>query len=639
MNSTQARSRESQYIDDEISAIEESFKLLGALKLRRNALQPISSLPPEILTDIFASFCLPGIPSLGGKPYRHIARLRVSHVCHQWREIALNQPQLWSHINFDTVSLAGASEILVRAKSVPLYMEIWVSGQDEDDRLGQFLNQVQVHLPHVHHLCIGTEFVGTTYGGLLNTLISPAPTLEYLSLSFQQDENSRIADEQLIDPDIQVFDTLFGGSTPRLSCLKLCNCNISWKSPLFKGLTSLEILTPNQMARPTLAVWLDTLDEIPQLRTLTLHSASPVATRFPFDVERTITLPSLTHLNISASLQDCALASAHLTLPALASLCLTATDHLTNSSGVQAFLPYVAQHVHGPQDVRPLQSVLIRNLELLAWPIPDIDTVVRDPPTFLGATLPTRVKLSFRGRGNAHLDILEKIMAALPLDSILTLVAIDLYSYIYQGSPMQQFWLRLISNWPLLRHVRLAHITLPGFIEALLEDCKNPLLPSLTELALAETTLDADQTLSLRDLLMKRVEQGVPLKTLDLRMCSRDPYNSVAVQSLSEIAIDIIRPLDFLGPEDTEESRNAGYLMFAKMLTMWEPFLPYLCYSGDEDWEFEESEDESDEDDENDDDDDDEDSNGGEYEYEYEEYDDDDEDDEDDGDYVPPDDD
>ena len=84
-------------------------------------------------------------------------------------------------------------------------------------------------------------------------------------------------------------------------------------------------------------------------------------------------------------------------------------------------------------------------------------------------------------------------------------------------------------------------------------------------------------------------------------MCRRDPYNLIAVQLLSEIAIDIIRPLDFLGPEDTEESRDTGYLMFVKMLTMWEPFLPYPCYSGNEDYEFEESKDEGDDDDEEED--------------------------------------
>ena len=593
MNPTQVNSMEflQQAIDAEIKALEESTqanttKSLRALKLRRNTLQPISSLPPEILAAIFSNLCLPGIPSLGGKPSRNIARLRISHVCHQWREIALNQSQLWSHIDFNTVSLAGATEFLVRAKSVPLYMEIRVS-QYDDHLFYQFLKEVQEHLPHVRHLSFSAESVRTTFRQLANALVSPAPTLKFLSLSFREDGNKRLGGLSLIIPDLQV---LFGGSAPRLSCLKLRHCNISWNSPLLKGLKHLKILTPLGMTRPELADWLDALDEIPQLKSLTLHSASPVATHFPFNVERTVTLQFLAHLDVSSSLLDSVFALMHLVLPALNSLCLTAEDR-TDGSGVQLFLPYVARHFHGPQDVQPLQSVLIcnnfshdgRDIKLLAWPMPDIDTFVHGPPAFLGATLPTRVRLSFRVRDNAHFDIFEKMIAALPLDGLLTLVAVDLNIYFYQSSPTKQFWLRLMSNWPLLRRVRLAPITFSGFLEALLEDCKNPLLPSLTELALAETTLDADQTLSLRDVLMKRVEQVVPLKTLDLRMCRGDPYNSVAVQLLSDIAIDIIRPLDFLDPEDPEESRDAG--------CMWEPFLPYLFYSGDEGWEFKESED------------------------------------------------
>ena len=612
-----------QVIDAEIKVLEESIppeiQTLKVLKLRRNALQPVSSLPPEIFAAIFSSLCLPGIPSLGGKPSRNRARLRISHVCHQWREIALNQPQLWSHINSNTVGLAGATEILVRAKSVPLYMETSVSGQHDNDRFGQFLNQVQAHLPHVRHLSINADFLRTTYRGLESTLVSPAPILEYLSLSYPEDENKRGARRQLSITDNQVLGTLFGDSTPRLSCLKLRNCIISWNSPLFKGLKYLEIFTPyNKMARPTLTVWLDALDELPQLKTLTLQSASPVSTQFPFNVERTVTLPSLAHLDISASLMDCALASAHLVLPALTSLGLAVTD-VTTGGSVQAFLPYVAQHFHGPQDIRPLQSVLFRSyrhsaptdLDLLAWPVPDFDTFVHNPPAFLGATLPTRVKLSFRSRPDVCIEVFEILMMALPLDGLVSLAGVDLNVL---GDPqershsqdliIQQFWLRLLPNWPLLRRVRLAPIALRGFIMALLEDCKNPLLPSLAEFALAETTLDAHQTICLREVLMKRVEQGVPLKTLDLRMCCRDPYNFEAVQSLSDFAIDILRPLDFLGPEDTEESRDAGLFMFATMLTMWEPFLPYPCYSGDDDSEEEEDGDDEDEDDEDDDDDD-----------------------------------
>ena len=128
----------------------------------------ISSLPPEIFAAIFSSLCLPGIPSLGGNPSRNLTRLRISHVCHRWREIALNQPRLWSHVNFNTVSLAGATEILDRAKSVPLYMETRVSGRYNDDRFSQFLSQVKVYLPHVRHLSISanSKFVSTIYGGL-----------------------------------------------------------------------------------------------------------------------------------------------------------------------------------------------------------------------------------------------------------------------------------------------------------------------------------------------------------------------------------------------------------------------------------------------------------------------------------------
>ena len=121
------------------------------------------------------------------------------------------------------------------------------------------------------------------------------------------------------------------------------------------------------MERPTLAVWLETLDEIPQLITLILHWAFPV---FPSNVKHTVTLPSLTHLDISASLWDCALASAHLVLPALTSV---PVDHHTNGGGVQDCLTSVMRHIHGPQDIWPLQRMLIHNpgnhLQLLAWPL------------------------------------------------------------------------------------------------------------------------------------------------------------------------------------------------------------------------------------------------------------------------------
>ncbi|KAN0134353.1 hypothetical protein V8E53_007851 [Lactarius tabidus] len=540
MKPTQATSweRSQQTIDVEIKSLEVSIRALkesiGALKLRRNAHSPISSLPPEVLAVIFSFACLPGIPSLGGKPAHNIARIHVSHVCHQWREIALNQPFLWSHVDFTTLSLAGATEMLVRAKSVPLYLEAtraswrrWETRWD-GDRFGAFRAELRARVPQIRHLSINAKPYNLS--STLAVLVSPAPTLKYLSLfsrGLSSGRNRRTWNEVFIP------DTLFEGAAPRLSCLKLRNCDISWKSPLLKGLKYLNILTPSEHARPSLVVWLDALNEMPQLQILILDSASPIAPPLPFDVERTVTLPSLTHLDMSASVVDCAFTLAHLDLPALAWLCLIPVIYRNDSNmQLEGALPYVVRHAHGPQDIQPLQSILIRSysrhLDILAWPVPNIDVEVHDPPALLGATISTRVAISFKSskywsNDDVQSEILDAVMTALPLDSLVMLAVQDLdnLSPLARDLSTQQFWLRHLPKWPLLRRVRLAPPVDRGFIETLLEDNGgrgNPLVPSLTELILVKSELRAPWTRCLCDALMKRVEQGVPLEILDIRI-------------------------------------------------------------------------------------------------------------------------
>ena len=568
MDPNQANSRErlQQTIDAEIKSLEESVR---ALKLRRNGLSPVSSLPPDVFAAIFSLLCIPGTSSLDGKPDHHLARVLVSHVCHQWRSIALNEPLLWSHVDFTTPSLVGVAETLVRAKSVPLHLEASVSRHRGWDnvRSSTFRKELRAHLPHTLHLRTSAKPVHLQ--STLNVLVSPAPTLEYLSLSSRVRRLGRGMVEELLC----IPDTLFDGSAPRLSCLELRNCNISWTSPLLKRLKCLEILTPSADAWPKLAVWLGALDEMPQLTTLTLHSASPSAPSFPIDVERTVTLPSLTRLDILASPEDCALALAHLDLPALASLCLTAFSfHLTNSGDVQKLLPYIVRHVYGPQDTQPLQSVLFltegNHVNVLAWPVPDIDIVVHDPLTLLAATLPTRVALSFRNDDwfslDERIEILNTVMAGLPLDGLVTLAA-HVYGSRHDGDvPTQHLWHHLSPKWPLLRRVRLAPHTVHGFIDMLLEDNgerERPLLPSLKELVVVYPSLFALSFLPLCDALMRRVEQGVPVDMLDLRMCfaHEDGRSDDWLRSLSEVVVDV------LGPEKTFDFKARD-----QMKSMWD---------------------------------------------------------------------
>ena len=540
LNPSQENSREHQLqvIDGEIRSFEESIR---ALKRHRNALAPISSLPPEVFATIFSFVRLPECCILAEEPDQ-LACLHVSHVCHQWREIALSQPLLWNHVDFTTITSTGAAEILVRARMVPLRLEAMVPiGHWDDSRFSAFRKELQAHVSHTCHLRISAEHSHLRKS--LEELVSPAPTLEYLSLSIEENDHGAT------QPRVSIPDNIFDGATPALSCLVLRNCDLSWQSPLLKGLSHLEIREPSAGRRPSLSDWLDTLDEMPQLRTLTLDSASPVVSlnaSFPSDVGRIVTLPSLIHLELSASARDCGLALAHLALPALNWLCVMAKSCSWDGADVREILPYVSRHSHGSQDTQPLQSVFFSSekgrTHILAWTEPDIDIELRSPVSLFVATRSARVTLiAINEYWSPSVDggIFDAAMAALPLDSVETLTAQD-RAQLFD----EQVWHRHAPRWPLLRRVRLTPFAARGLREILLEDnggSGSTLLPSLTSLVLVQSALSARRTLRLCDTLMKRVEQGAPLETLDLHTCLA---TSRAVELLSEIVVDVLGPAE-----------------------------------------------------------------------------------------------
>ena len=443
-----------QAIDADIKSLKVSLRAsIRALRSRRNSLAPILSLPTEITTLIF-SFLRPTSSA-------SLKWLRVAHVCHQWREIALNQPLLWSHINFTNLSSVGAAAILDRAKTAPLYLEARAfDGHWDNARFSAFEEQLLACVPRICRLSISTDI--PQFPKTLERLISPAPTLERLSLDCRE----------------PIPETLFSGITPRLSCLELHGgCGIGWKSPLLRGpgLRYLDVFSPSAESAPSLSVWLDALDEMPQLKMLTLEVASPTADDggpFPFDVKRTATLPSLTHFNISDSPRNCAFALAHLDLPALTCLNVKVDSFLRDGNDVRDVFPYIGKHAHGSQDTQPLQSILIRGkqtrADFLVWPVPNINVELRGS-TLLAATAPARVALSFWCENwnhfDAHNEVLGMAMAAIPLDGLVTLITHD-----FQSPPFEQFWLPNLPRLPLLQHVRLAPIVATRFIDWLQAD-------------------------------------------------------------------------------------------------------------------------------------------------------------------------
>ena len=73
----QGRLRQLETIDSEINSLKASFReSLRVLNRRRNELVPISSLPTEIITEIFL------LASAQRRNVR-LAWLNVAHICHQ----------------------------------------------------------------------------------------------------------------------------------------------------------------------------------------------------------------------------------------------------------------------------------------------------------------------------------------------------------------------------------------------------------------------------------------------------------------------------------------------------------------------------------------------------------------------------
>jgi len=152
---------------------------------------------------------------------------------------------------------------------------------------------------------------------------------------------------------------------------------------------------------------------------------------------------------------------------------------------------------------------------------------------------------------NCSTRVSDLVTLFLPLDSLVTLkVHDDTWS-------KKRVWLCHARKWSLLEHVHLSCATASGFRDMLLADeggRECPLLPSLIKLVLDETTLSGGRTRRYCDAFMKRVEQGVPLETLDLRTCLA---SSCAVRLLREIVVDV------RGPSEYYETR-------AQTLSVWD---------------------------------------------------------------------
>ena len=499
------------------------------LKFRHNELAPISRLPCELLATIFSFLSIFARNERSGA----LAWIYVTLVCRRWRETALNHPRLWSHINLTELTLVGMVEILSRSKMAPLNLEA-DSYKWDMKHCKAFERQLEAHISHTRHIKIS----GYHLSNVVKRLVSPTPILE--SLSLYEVNYATIP------------DNLFNCTAPSLTSLKLHKCNITWKSPLLKGLRILEILGLSANARPELDDWLDSLNEMSQLKALSLRYATPRAPLVGLLISRTVTLPSLTYFYINAPAKDCALSLAHLVLPTLSRLHVDVESHDQEGEDVLLMIPYVVRNVCVLQNIEPIRSILIDCkrwcTEVFTWTTPGADVKVGGR-TMNGISRSACFLFSAKGLSwNYGVDaaIIDTLLTLLPTNSVSTLTTR------YGTRLSKEFWINHVPRLPLLEQARLVPTSVWAFWEMLAEDTPpdGPRLPSLTRLILIDVTLTALRAYHLCNVLIKRVEQGIPLESLDLRTCIAA---KLAIQLLAEIVVDMQEPL---GAHPMEEFFN-----------------------------------------------------------------------------------
>jgi hypothetical protein len=241
-------------IDQDLAALAECMRILRS---RRNGLARISCLPPDILVTVFRHF--ESFENHISTSRHHGAPicLILTHVCKQWRQLALDCATLWTSIS--CVSPRWLGVMLRRSKDAHL-----IATYHAPVSLRGCLEPVLSHLPRIKVLRICS--ISSDVDRIVELLSSqPAPSLQIFEFTVIGNVHHSL---------MPISDTIFQGQVPLLQSVEFVLCSLSWTWSIFGGLRSLSVRGTTG-ALPTLAQLLSTLRYLPHLEQLTLQSLSP----------------------------------------------------------------------------------------------------------------------------------------------------------------------------------------------------------------------------------------------------------------------------------------------------------------------------------------------------------------------------
>jgi hypothetical protein len=277
-------------VDKEVDATKQ---LLRSLLTRRNALAPISLLPPEILARVFHLLVLEETPYSDKQNSGWIRR--TTHVCRHWRQVALGDSSLWARISVTPTNMNTTliSEMLARARNAPLEITVDLVASPNPDVFLMF----PPHLSHTRVLRLHS--LSTIHSESVREIFSrEAPALEHFELGVS------------VASPITFRDlggtTSFKGKAPKLRAFCISQVCVPWSFIPRGQLTQLKIILLDEMSTtdaPSLGSarqFIDLLADCPALEILVLELC------IPRDLSqssrgRTVHLPHLSRLCVGGS--------------------------------------------------------------------------------------------------------------------------------------------------------------------------------------------------------------------------------------------------------------------------------------------------------------------------------------------------
>ena len=232
------------------------------------------ALPVELLAYIFTFRT-----QVPDEPYRHLLHppwLAITHVCHYWRTIMLNQASLWASITYG-LPPCWNKVFMERSQTMLMNFDLQILPHNHEDIISLLSD-----FTRVHSLCLRGHL--HTIHPILDSLCSSLP-VHSLHLHLE--------DEQVDSPDFDHFtlsDDLFGGNAPIRRIQFHANYRIVVPHWLLRGVThftSTEPISPSEL--------LDVLGQMPALTYFDFRPLSYQWRKLDVDIS-SIHMPQLMNL-------------------------------------------------------------------------------------------------------------------------------------------------------------------------------------------------------------------------------------------------------------------------------------------------------------------------------------------------------